>query len=61
MLYERSDGFIGPRGDGTDDELRALLDDLAVLLDAGVVALVRDRDGQLRLAPADGDDAGAGA
>jgi hypothetical protein len=55
MLYVSQLRFPPRRSDDTDHcrEPHELLDDLAVLVEAGLVVAVRDADGQLRMTPAE--------
>ncbi len=64
MLYDDDTQPTTNRSDPTDADAldpRALLDDLTALVEAGLVVPVRDRDGQVRVTPAEPLEWEAGA
>lgn len=53
MLYEEEGPFPRERSGDSPPDPRQLLADIAVLMDAGLVVPVRDRDGEVRMTPAE--------
>lgn len=52
MLYDDDIDYGAPRNDPQLDP-QDLLEDLTALLDAGLIVPVRDREGQVRVTPAE--------
>lgn len=52
MLYDDDTDYGEPRSDPRLDP-QELLEDLTALLDAGLIVPVRDREGQVRVTPAE--------
>jgi hypothetical protein len=52
MLYDDSAGSVPERSDDTEPDPQQLLDDLAALVDAGLVVPVREPGGEVRMTPA---------
>lgn len=53
MLYEHEGPFPKGRSDDSPRDPRELLADISALVEAGLVVPVRDRDGQVRMTPAE--------
>lgn len=53
MPYEQEDPFSSGRGDDAQLDPRQLLADISALIEAGLVVPVRDRDGHVRVTPAE--------
>ncbi|ADB51459.1 hypothetical protein [Conexibacter woesei] len=53
MLYEQDGPFPRDRSGDSPLDPRQLLADISALIEAGLVVPVRDRDGQVRMTPAE--------
>lgn len=53
MLYDDDTDYGAPRNDPQRLDPQDLLEDLTALLDAGLIVPVRDREGQVRVTPAE--------
>ena len=53
MLYDDDTHLGDPRSSDTDLNPEELLDDLIALVRAGLIVPTRDRDGQVRVTPAE--------
>jgi hypothetical protein len=61
MLYDHENWPGGDRSSSTPLEPRQLLEDLTALVEAGLIVPVRDREGEVRVTPAEPLEWDAGA